>query len=215
MRFLRTFMLTLATLVALVGVAPAATPAERAKARETFRAAQQHYKLTEYQQALEAFKETYRLVEDPTLLFNIAQCYRQLNKKEEAIRFYRTYLHDAPDDGNRASVEQIIASLEKAIHEENVARATPPDTTIDGSQPRPVTAPPPATVTSPPAQPVTQPVVVASTASDRPPLYKRWWLWTLVGGAVVVGAGVGLALGLTHQPGAPTASTQDGTFHPF
>ena len=46
-----------------------------------------------------------------------------------------------------------------------------------------------------------------SLAVDNTPVYKRWWLWTLVGAAVVgVGLGVGLGLGLrsSAQPFRPT-----------
>ena len=212
MHFIRTVILAL---VALSATAHAASTAERAKARETFRAAQQHYKLAEYAQALDAFKETYRLVEDPSLLFNIAQCYRQLNKKEEAIRFYRTFLHDAPDNGDRASVQQIVAALEKAIKEDSAARAVPPDTTIGPPNNGPP-APPPATVVEPVKPPEPAPVPVVTVAhAEKTPVYKRWWLWTAVAGVVVVGAGVGLGIGLTRVPAAPSAMTQDGTFHPF
>jgi tetratricopeptide (TPR) repeat protein len=183
----------------------AATTAERAKARDIFRAAQQHYKLAEYDQALEGFKEAYRVIEDPSLLFNIAQCYRQLNKKEEAIRFYRTYLHEVPDSPNRDSVQQIIASLESALKQESAARAAPPESTIEqpaGGAPTGATPTPALTATS-------------SPPPEKPPVYKRWWLWTGVAAVVVVGLGVGLGVGLSQTPAAPSASTTDGTFHPF
>src|SRR5262245_34713632 len=163
MRTLGRLIAVVALIGALTQTVRAAGPAERAKARETFRAAQQHYKLAEYEKALEAFKETYRLVEDPSLLFNIAQCYRQLNRKEEAIRFYRTYLHDSQDSDNRESVQQIIASLEKAIREENAARTAPPESTIEPGQSLP--APP-----RPAVAPGASAVVVAAPPRARPPL---------------------------------------------
>lgn len=38
--------------------------------------------------------------------------------------------------------------------------------------------------------------------ADRPPVYKRWWLWTIVG-VVVVGAAVGTAIALTRADDDP------------
>jgi len=207
-------------LVASAGPAVAGRPSESARAREQFRAAQQHYKLAEYPQALDAFKETYRILEDPSLLFNIAQCYRQLNKKEEAIRFYRTYLHDSSNAADREDVQKIIASLEAALKQETAARDVPPQSTLE--QPRAaapvVSAPEPAAEPASAAAPAPAPVLVAVAPTPRHadrPVYKRWWLWTTVGVVVAAGVGVGVGLALTHTPSAPTAATQDGLFHPF
>jgi tetratricopeptide (TPR) repeat protein len=38
----------------------------------------------------------------------------------------------------------------------------------------------------------------------RQPLYRRWWLWTAVGGTVALGLGVGLGVGLSQEPSAHT-----------
>jgi tetratricopeptide (TPR) repeat protein len=45
------------------------------------------------------------------------------------------------------------------------------------------------------------PVVVAplppvAKPAPKPPVYKRWWLWTAVAAVVVVGVGVGVGVGL-------------------
>jgi len=40
--------------------------------------------------------------------------------------------------------------------------------------------------------------VSATAPPKKTPVYKKWWLWTIVG-AVAVGAGVGLGVGLTTQ----------------
>lgn len=58
--------------------------------------------------------------------------------------------------------------------------------------------PPPTVVVEAPRAPAI--VVIAPPLPSPKPVYKRWWLWTTV--AVVVLAGVGVALGLTlTQPG--------------
>lgn len=40
-------------------------------------------------------------------------------------------------------------------------------------------------------------------STERPPVYKRWWFWTAIAGAVVVATGVGVGLAL--RPKAPEA----------
>src|SRR5262245_42170604 len=102
---------TTLVLVAALGGNAAAT---KERAREAWKRATTHYNLGEYDQAFEAFKEAYREYEDPSFLYNLAQCHRQLGHKTEAVRFYKTYLSQVPDASNRASVEQAIATLENA-----------------------------------------------------------------------------------------------------
>lgn len=91
-------MRTLCRVVPLLLLLGAVAHAEdRAKARELFQRAQQHYKLGEFQPALDGFKEAFRNFEDPSLLFNIAQCERQLGRKQEALRSYRMFLSEQPE----------------------------------------------------------------------------------------------------------------------
>src|SRR5882724_5214174 len=96
---------------------------DKSKARDAFRAGTQHFKLGEYGQALESFKEAYRNFESPIFLFNIAQCERQLNHKPEAIRFSRQYPADAKDGPNRGGVQEITAKRQSALDEERAAGA--------------------------------------------------------------------------------------------
>ena len=49
--------------------------------------------------------------------------------------------------------------------------------------------------------------VATVTKDETQPVYKKWWLWTTIGGVVAVGAGLGLGFGLTAQ----TAPMQNGT----
>src|SRR5262245_40087591 len=168
---------------------------EKNKARESYRRASQHYKLAEYREALEAFKEAYRHYEDPSFLFNIGQCHRMLNEKSEAVRIYRTYLAEVPNAPNRGSVWTMIRSLESAIKQDQQIKAVPPQEAMPPVEPSPQPAVT-VTQTAPPAQPT--------------PVYKRWWLWTIVGGVAAVGLGVGLGVGLTQSAHAPSPNPSDG-----
>lgn len=191
-----------AVLLVVCALAAPARAEDKARARELFRQGTQHYKLGEYEDALTAFKEAYRNYEEPSFLFNIAQCERQLGRKQEAVRFFRTYLNDVPNAPNRAEVEQILASLQASIERDRAQAA---------AHPAAPAATPPAT-----AQPLTPAPAAPAVASRAPasqPVYKRWWLWTAVGGAVAVGLGVGLGVALAPGPSAPSASSSLGTFH--
>jgi hypothetical protein len=106
------------------------------QARALHHEARQDYDLGEYQNALEKFKRAYRLHEDPTFLFNIAQCHRQLGDKQAAIRAYRTYLIKTPDAANREQVRDMIGKLEKQLAEEQSAKNGPPTGTLSPGEHR-------------------------------------------------------------------------------
>jgi tetratricopeptide (TPR) repeat protein len=166
-------------------------------ARKAFSEGARYYNLNQFADALEAFKRAYWNYEDASFLYNIAQCHRALKHKQEAIEFYRSYLRNAPDTPRRAEVEKLIAELELAVKQDQAVATKPPDGTI-GSPP--ATAPPVASE---------QPALVATSAppprADKP-LWKRPWLWGVVGGAVAVVAGVAIGVGVGLSAKDPTPS---------
>jgi tetratricopeptide (TPR) repeat protein len=181
-----------------------------AQAKRYFTSGRQHFDLGEYRDALRDFKEGYRLKDDPVFLYNIAQCHRLLNENNEAIHAYKIYLTRAPDAPNRAEVERKIAALQEAVASQEKAASTPPSGVL--APDRSATAPP--VVESPP--PDNKAVETPSTGAnetltktaparqERTPVYKKWWLWTAIGGVVVVGAAVGLGVGLSRSGSSGT-----------
>jgi len=149
-----------------------------ARARQLFDSGRRHFELSEYDAALEDFKEGYRLKDDPVFLYNIGLCHRLLGRKVEALRFFKNFLNRKPDAPNREDLEHKIAALDEEIASEAKAR-----------QAAGVEKPPP-------------PEIRLEPAPAPKPVYKRWWLWTTVGGAVVVGVAVGLGVGLTQTDGS-------------
>jgi tetratricopeptide (TPR) repeat protein len=189
--------------VILVTLATAFSAAAEDKeaARKAFSEGSRYYNLSQYSDALEAFKRAYWNFEDPSFLYNIAQCHRALQHKQEAITFYRNYLRNAPDTPKRAEVERLIADLEAALRQDKAVATAPPEGTIAAT-------PPPTTMTTPPtASQPTAPALVATSAPPpaEKPLYKRAWLWGVVAGAAVVVAGVAIGVGIG------TSSTKDPT----
>jgi hypothetical protein len=186
MRLVLVFML----LGAIVQAAPA-NP-ERARAKVLFNSGTTHYNLSEFADALKDFKEAYRLVKDPILLFNIAQCQRQLKEYEEAARLLRAYRREYPEAPNREEVDRLIKQMDDAIAEQR--NRQPPTGTM---QPQP--SAPPEHIDAPPAVvPAMTAPIVSATPPEKPPAKKKTWIWGVVGavGAVVVaGVVVGAVLG--------------------
>jgi tetratricopeptide (TPR) repeat protein len=173
-------------------------------ARRLYESATRHFDLTEYEAALNDFKEGFRHKDDPVFLYNIAQCYRLLKQNEEALKFYRNYLRRAPNAPNRDEVERRIAALQESIASAERTRQTPPQGTMPpaavGSanrEPSRTDTAPAAALTSKPASSAA--VVSAAAPPKRTPVYKRWWLWTAVGVVVAAGVGVGVGVGLSQQ----------------
>lgn len=173
------------------------------------------YQAQKFEESIPEFKAAYQLSPKPALLFNLAQAYRKAGHPREAIEHYDLYLSATPQldgdmrhkvDGYLAEARNTLASLElemkrrlaeeKAAHEhEHEQGPAPPP-------PAPAAAPPPAAVlTAQSPGPLTS-GIQDTPAPSRPPLYKRWWLWTAVGGAVAAGVIVGVAVG-THHPSEP------------
>jgi tetratricopeptide (TPR) repeat protein len=187
-------------IVALLAYSSASALADdRETAREAFRRGSQHYKLGEYKEALADFKLAFRSYEDPSFLYNIAQCERQLGMREDAVREYRMYLAESSDASNRDDVRALIVRLEREIADAHAHAAPPPTLT-------------PSTTPSATRTDVTL-VGAPPHGNLARPAYKKWWVWTIVG-VVAAGSAAGLAVGLTRNGAAPAANTTLGTAHP-
>ena len=132
-------------LIALLLAAPA-DPGSAA--REHLKAGQTHYALGEFQAAVDEFREVYRLKQEPGLLFNMGQAYRQLHEWQQALFNYRQYLNLKPDAPNRAEVEALIEHMQKQIQSDQKARAArtaaaPPAAILPAPRPEPAAAAPP------------------------------------------------------------------------
>ncbi len=149
-------------------------------AKQYFERGSAFYDIGQYRDAAREYEEAYKLKNDPALLFNIGQAYRLGGDAQGALRAYKSYLRRSPDATNRAVVESYIQKLQKQLEE-----------------PPPPAPPPPAPSPPPPV------VIVTREAPAKTPPYKKWWLWTIVGGVAVVGVGVGLAVAYTTPNDAP------------
>jgi len=132
----------------------------------------------DYERALAAYERAYlEDIDEPQYLLRLADCYRALHRTADALRFYRLFLHERPDAPERASVAASIAALE---HPPPASTSTSLAATVEAERP----------AAAPPARPI----------------WRRWWLWTAIGGVAAIGIGVGVGLG--------TRSSGSGSFMP-
>jgi tetratricopeptide (TPR) repeat protein len=82
-------------------------PAER-----HFERGEKLYALARFAEALDAYQRAFDAEPIADLLFNIAQCHRNLEDYDAAIFSYQKYLELAPEAVNRDAVEQLIRKLE-------------------------------------------------------------------------------------------------------
>jgi tetratricopeptide (TPR) repeat protein len=124
--------LVLTLSVLLGGFAAHAAPPnpDRARARALYESATTHYNLSEFGDALKDFKEAYRVIKDPILLFNIAQCHRQLKEYEEAAKLFRAYRREHPQAPNRDEVDRLIHQMDEAIAEQRNRQPPPNSATV-------------------------------------------------------------------------------------
>jgi tetratricopeptide (TPR) repeat protein len=177
------------SLVLLV-VRTAAADSRAAEAKHHFEAATSHYAVGEFAEAAEEYERAFKLKNDPALLYNAAQARRLSNQPDKALILYRNYVQLYPNEPNIEETKAQITKLREAIAAAEKAKNAPPT--------EPVTPKPIVTQDEP------KPVVVAPTPAPAPrptPVYKRWWLWTIVG-VVVAGAVVGTAVGVTTSSGS-------------
>jgi tetratricopeptide (TPR) repeat protein len=189
----------------LVGVpARAESPAER-EAREHYTSGQKLFDQARYADALAEFQQSYALSKYPALIYKMALCQDQLGRSAEALESYDNYLKADPQTSRRAGVEERIAKLRETLHP---SEQWPPGGAAKESSSSP--QPSSSSATSSPAarqqpSPSSSSAEVSKPASKSTPVYKKWWLWTIVG-VVAVGAAVGIGVGVT--------ASQQSSFNP-
>jgi tetratricopeptide (TPR) repeat protein len=161
--------------LALLG--PPAARADLAKATAHFEKGTRLYSVGDYEDALKEFKAGYVEEADASFVYNVAQCYRQLNQLNQALFSYRRFLSLAPDTPLRPDVERKIEELESEVRRQRAAS---------------MAADPPGATANPPSGPVGVTGSATRAADDRP---SRWPAW--LGAALTVGfAGGATALTL-------------------
>jgi tetratricopeptide (TPR) repeat protein len=148
------------------------------------------YELGKYGEALQSLELAYEKKQVPALLFNIAQCHRQLGHLEPAARLYRAYLRTDPPEPGARQARELLGRVDDAIAKQATVQTAAPQ------ELRPAVA--------------TTPVPDAALRPSPPPPreHRRWP--ALAAGGVAAGA---LTLGIASALGSRSATQQLQQLH--
>lgn len=105
-----------------------ADDAEQARFHDAL--AREHYAAGRYEQAIREFFHEQRLAPNPRVQFNIALCFDQLHRDDDAYLFFREYLTASDEDAaRRQQAEAALARLEPRVARVSVT-TTPPGASI-------------------------------------------------------------------------------------
>ncbi len=192
-------------------------------AKAHFATGQAYYEHSRFADAAREFEEAYRLAPKPPLLYNMGKSYDSGNDFARALDAYLRFLRAAPDDSSdRPFVQKRVEILSLLVGQVTLQGAVPGSAvTFDGNGRRTllVTHDGYATFRANVDVPVgrafavsiqqtesVKVVTVLQPAEKEKPVYKKWWLWAALGGAVAA-AGVVTAVVLTtgsSNSGVPT-----------
>ena len=179
-----------------------------ARARELFENGSGLYEEGQYDNAIAAWKEAYRLSARPLILYNIANALERAGRLDETRDTLNQYRAFATAD-ERNALEQRIKNLERRISEEAASA--------------PVEAPPEETtaVDPTPVEVLTTPIEGGTSAETpkeatvvAPPRKRRTGAWTATVSSAVVGAGGATLLTLGYVRGSQGRSTATGLCAP-
>jgi tetratricopeptide (TPR) repeat protein len=138
MRSLALALLCWLVLLAPAGAQPSGpSEADLARAAELYQKAERLYEVREYEEAARLFKEAYLLSGEPALLLNMAQCYRFLERYDEALRTYEAYLRQDPESEYRGEVERLIGEMKEISARKQALGEELPPGPFRPSDPRP------------------------------------------------------------------------------
>ena len=131
--------LVIATMLGSLLAAPGRTQAQpdndHAHAEILSAEGDKHFALTEYEAAIASYKEAYRRVAVPVLLYNIGRSYRLLGGCQQARTFFKNYLSTGAAEYKDKAEQRVLAidagTDDRCIAGKVVDAPTPPPTRVD------------------------------------------------------------------------------------
>lgn len=162
------------------------------------------FKQGDYEAAKNGFLTVYQQKQIPLLLFNIANCYRKLDKYEQAVIYYNKYLEVDPNsplaeetkariaESKALSAQQQLAAdrqkNDEALQQKNEEAIKKTQELLDRTQ-----------------QLAQQNELIKQRLEqqlkqnlEKKPVYKKAWFWAVIGGVVAVTAAVAIGVGVTE-----------------
>ena len=152
----------------------------KAQAKALYDKGNVQYNLGRWKEAIDLFTQAYEAYDDPLILFNIGQAYRQDGNCSRAIFFYKRYLALKPNAPNRAEVEKFIEKLQPGCVEQPEPKEQPKE------QPKEITQPETPTIEKEP-EPV--PPEEEEEVEEEAPAHPRIVSLRALGGASYLSAG--------------------------
>lgn len=142
---------------------------------------------SEYETAIEKYKEVYQKWPAPWIIFNIGRVYHKMSQFSSAAIYYQRYVEDdqVTDLAQQEQARILLSEVRLKIE------PRPQDSAVQAA--------------------VQQPIQPATSLPRKQPLYKKWWIWTLAGlavGGIVTGAVVGTQI-------QPSLSSDVPRYSPF
>lgn len=113
----------------------------KAQAKALYDKGNVQYNLGRWKEAIDLFTQAYEAYDDPLILFNIGQAYRQDGNCSRAIFFYKRYLALKPNATNRPEVEKFIEKLQPGCVAEPEPKEQPKEQPKEIEQPKVETPP--------------------------------------------------------------------------
>jgi tetratricopeptide (TPR) repeat protein len=98
--------------------------AAKDQARVLFARGLEHFQAGRYKDAIDEFLRAHRVFPNPVLSFNAALAYEKMGDSAGALRFYREYLRQDPEAGDRSQVEEQISVLERKLQDKGLQQVT-------------------------------------------------------------------------------------------
>jgi tetratricopeptide (TPR) repeat protein len=194
-------MIAAAALIALLAAADPGAAGDLggrpddSSARALFERGEVKFNLGNFEGAAADYQAAYELDHRPALLFNVGQCYRNLENYERARFFYRRFLTLDPQTPNRRETESLIDLMSKRLDEQRAKV----DLAARANEPASGAATPPAFA---PSLPTLQRTEAPAADGRGQPVYRRTWFWVGVAGVVAGGVAAGLLLTRDDQHGS-------------
>jgi FimV-like protein len=158
-------------------------PDTDARARAHYEIGEGLFQLGKYSEAVKEFAAGYQLTRRPRFLLDLAQAYRQLGDEASARQMLEQFLAEAPaDDIERPQVTELLGQL----------RGSP--------GPAPLAARPLLPAAQPSTLAVHAEVSRRAVESTSPRRAKPYWWIGVAGGALVVGAALGVGIYFGTKP---------------
>lgn len=179
--------------MAVAGAQPSGTGKGSPEYEQAFVRGRELFAAERWAEARAQFLAAYEIHPEPLLLFNVGSTYRREGALDDALRYYRRFLAEAPDDDEyRPLAVQVIAEIEEEQRAAAAAATPEPE-----PQPQPQPPPEPA-----PAPEPTDPALYAEEPIDAPPpappRSRPGRGLRIAGGVVLAGGAIGLGVAV-HQ----------------